>query len=179
MEITTFVLGCLGSFLGAVGTVIGVLAYRDGRRAARRALWSDAIEAVSRLSFDVTREDVGERLVTSRVRFMALIDGVPKKWRELGPWLVAEQQLGATLGRHVLETSEAKPPTSLDEHLENLRPWFDWNMALTSNLRRLQNDGYDRGEVVKLRAEAEKNTASLYALHGWPPPPPSPLQPLT
>ena len=137
---------------------------RRAKDAELRQLWSEAIEAVLRLPLDPATEDVGDRLVTLRVRFMALVDGL-RRWDGLDEWLAAEHRFGAALGRHVQETADPRLPPA--QYVEALKPYMNWSMRLSNNLRHLRNTGYDRKQIADLKDGAEWGIGAVYAKNGW------------
>ncbi|GAA4116610.1 hypothetical protein GCM10022215_16400 [Nocardioides fonticola] len=156
----------------AVAITALVLTYRrsgqaleHSRKAAASALWSGVQTAVQRfIGFDPSVEPLGDRLANFRIATIALVDELDG-WKGLDTWLDAERNLGALLGRQVMEA--AQDGDSVDQRLANLDPYQQWAQALGSNLRRFRAVGFDADAAAKLQAAAERNIENLYAKHGW------------
>lgn len=170
--------------LSLVGTVVGTYlsdrrsrqALRQSNRAAESALWSDAQAAVQRLiGFDPSVEPLGERLQNLRIAFIELVDGLPD-WNGLDTWLEAERELGAVLGRQLMD--RAQPGNTVEKRLQTLGPYQRWAQALGSNLRRFRTAGFDADAAKQLREHAEQLARDVYEANGWEPPDRSGFQPL-
>lgn len=160
----------------AVAITALVLTYRrsgqalnQSRMAAASALWSGVQQAVQRfIGFDPTAEPVGDRLSNFRIAVIALVDELDE-WKGLDTWLEAERNLGAVLGRQVMEV--AKESDSIDQRLTNLGPYQQWAQVLSQNLRRFRAAGFDAEAASKLQLIAEQNARAVYEKHGWTSPP--------
>lgn len=147
---------------------IALSAREDARRAEVRGLWSDTIEAVHRLLIDPTKEPLGDKLVTLRVRIIFLMDGLPD-WDDFDEWLLAEHHLGACIGRQIME--EATPGASVDERVSAMDPLMTWGIAFAQNLRHLRNID-DSSAIPGLKANTFRRIEDIYNRNKWGVPPP-------
>jgi hypothetical protein len=113
---------------------------------------------------DPTTEPLTEKLPTLRVRLIALVDGLPE-WRGFDQWLATEHVLGAALSREVL--ARARKDESNEERVEKIKPYLDWGVALTQNLRHFRNIGYSPDDVESLRAHVSGVLKGAYTRNGW------------
>jgi len=72
----------------------------------------------------------------------------------------------------------AQPGDSIDQRLASLDPYMRWAGALSGNLRRFRNLGYDEEAARKLHEHAERLTKELYAANGRDMPERSAFEPL-
>lgn len=175
MEVGALVVSGLSLAVAVIGTVLSNKrsgeALSESRKAAASALWSGVQQAVQRfIGFDPTMEPIGDRLANFRIATIALVDELDG-WQGLDTWLEAERNLGAVLGRQVMEA--AKPGDSVEERLANLDPYQRWAQVLSQNLRRFRAVGFDADAALKLRASAESQAKTIYEKHGWALPPTS------
>jgi len=117
MDVIALVISGLALAVSGLGMVLSDMRARasgriaqgaldEARNAATRGLWADAVEATHRILFDPASEPVGEKMATLRVRFTALIDGLPT-WDCLDRWLAAEHVLGSVLARELLAKADS------------------------------------------------------------------------
>ena len=175
MDIIALVISGLAAIVAAIGTILANRrandALKESRRAVTTALWSAVQEAVQRLvGFDPSTEPVGERLANLRIAMIALTDEY-EDWEGLDAWLEAERTLGATIAREVIET--ALPGESADSRLKVLDLHITWAQALSQNLRRFRNAGYDKNALAKLRHNDLELIKTIHERHGWEMPPTS------
>jgi hypothetical protein len=112
------------------------------------------------------RHDMQIPLQNLRVACVALVDSLPE-WTTLGPWLAAEHTRGAAVARELIVLSLASPPQDEDEYMEVLKPFLDWGIAFSGNLRHLRNVGHDVSALLELRDNAIGHVAAIHQRNGW------------
>ncbi len=177
MAVAALVLSIISVLVTVVGTVqsnrrakesqrVAQEALDDARQARLDAVWSAAIESVGRIyGLDPTRSEMQVPLQDLRVAQTALTDALPG-WTGLDRWLAAEHALGASVARHVLEN--ARPGVTIDEHMAVLKPFLDWGIGFSQNLRHLRTVGPAPVEIADLTKHAMGEAVKVHERNGWP-----------